>query len=147
MSGCAVSAAHREKSMASAWDEGDASADPSGFGGGDVNFYGYAGDRPTSLVDPSGLKPGDKYKTLDCAQRYPPNDEKGRTRARWILVSESRWLILVYCTDRRYSNRASCEPVLQHTRACGDFSVGLVSYSPICSSVLGTAGKFIASTS
>ena len=43
------------------------SEDPFGFIGGDVNFYGYAGQRPTSLVDPSGLKPGDKYKTLDCA--------------------------------------------------------------------------------
>lgn len=43
------------------------SEDPFGFNGGDVNFYGYVGQRPTGLVDPSGLKPGDKYKTPDCA--------------------------------------------------------------------------------
>jgi RHS repeat-associated protein len=41
--------------------------DPLGFGGGDVNFYGYVGQHPTMLIDPLGLKPGDKYKTLDCA--------------------------------------------------------------------------------
>ena len=43
------------------------SEDPFEFNGGDVNFYGYVGQRPTGLVDPSGLKPGDKYKTPDCA--------------------------------------------------------------------------------
>ncbi len=50
------------------------SEDPSGFDGGDVNFYGYAGQRPTSLTDPEGLKPGDKYKKLDCAGRDAVND-------------------------------------------------------------------------
>jgi len=50
------------------------SEDPTRFDGGDVNFYGYAGQRPTSLIDPAGLKPGDKYKTLDCAGRDAVND-------------------------------------------------------------------------
>jgi RHS repeat-associated protein len=50
------------------------SEDPSMFAGGDVNFYGYAGQRPTNLIDPAGLKPGDKYKSLDCAGRDAVND-------------------------------------------------------------------------
>ncbi|MFI5533239.1 RHS repeat-associated core domain-containing protein [Kitasatospora sp. NPDC051853] len=32
------------------------SEDPSGFNGG-INLYGYAGNRPTNLTDPTGLKP------------------------------------------------------------------------------------------
>jgi RHS repeat-associated protein len=43
------------------------SEDPLGFDGGDVNFYQYAGGQPINVVDPSGLKPGDKYKSIDCA--------------------------------------------------------------------------------
>jgi RHS repeat-associated protein len=38
-----------------------------GFDGGDVNFYAYVGNNPTKVVDPLGLKPGDKYKSIDCA--------------------------------------------------------------------------------
>jgi len=33
------------------------SRDPIGLGGGDVNFYAYVKNRPTSLVDPFGLEP------------------------------------------------------------------------------------------
>jgi RHS repeat-associated protein len=41
--------------------------DPNGFAGGDVNFYSYVGNSVTKLVDSLGLKPGDKYKSIDCA--------------------------------------------------------------------------------
>jgi RHS repeat-associated protein len=48
--------------------------DPLGFDGGDVNFYTYVGNNPAKLVDPSGLKPGDKYKSIDCAGSNAVND-------------------------------------------------------------------------
>lgn len=34
------------------------SADPLGFGGGDLNVFGYVGGSPTNLVDPTGLMAG-----------------------------------------------------------------------------------------
>jgi RHS repeat-associated protein len=49
------------------------SEDPLRFASGDVNFYAYIGNRPTSFVDPLGLcadpaGPGIRY----CADRYIP---------------------------------------------------------------------------
>jgi RHS repeat-associated protein len=37
------------------------SKDPILFGGGDTNLYGYVMSDPVNLIDPSGLKPGDKF--------------------------------------------------------------------------------------
>jgi RHS repeat-associated protein len=42
------------------------SEDPLGFDGG-INLYAYVGNSPSNLIDPFGLRPGDKYPTLTCA--------------------------------------------------------------------------------
>jgi RHS repeat-associated protein len=43
------------------------SEDPLQLEGGDVNFYAYVWNNPINLVDPRGLRPGDKYPNLRCA--------------------------------------------------------------------------------
>lgn len=43
------------------------SEDPVEFDGGDFNLYAYVGNNPTNLIDPSRLRPGDRYKGIDCA--------------------------------------------------------------------------------
>jgi RHS repeat-associated protein len=43
--------------------------DPVGFGGGDTNVYGYAGNDPINSADPSGLMPSDKMAIMEqCAE-------------------------------------------------------------------------------
>jgi RHS repeat-associated protein len=42
------------------------SQDPIGFAGG-INLYAYVGDSPVDLIDPFGLRPGDKYPSGRCA--------------------------------------------------------------------------------
>ncbi len=44
--------------------------DPISYAGG-VNLYGYVRNRPTSLVDPSGLRPCDAAEVADCIRRTP----------------------------------------------------------------------------
>lgn len=43
------------------------SEDPAQFAGGGTNFYAYVKNRLTNLIDPFGLRPGDKYASLQCA--------------------------------------------------------------------------------
>jgi RHS repeat-associated protein len=43
------------------------SEDPSGFNGGDANLYAYVRNDPIDLIDPFGLRPGDKYPNAKCA--------------------------------------------------------------------------------
>jgi RHS repeat-associated protein len=53
------------------------SEDPIGFGGGDVNLFGYVGNNPQNYVDPSGNqradrdRPGDQYPGM--REPYNPN--------------------------------------------------------------------------
>ncbi|RII28372.1 MAG: hypothetical protein CXR31_00300 [Geobacter sp.] len=42
------------------------SKDPAGHNGG-INLYGYVGQNPINYGDPSGLKPGDKFNTIELA--------------------------------------------------------------------------------
>jgi RHS repeat-associated protein len=49
------------------------SADPTGLDGG-INVYAYAAGAPTDLIDPFGLRPGDKYPTLKCAGWHAVRD-------------------------------------------------------------------------
>jgi RHS repeat-associated protein len=51
--------------------------DPSDFAGGDTNVYAYVGGRTVDRVDPSGLKPLDRFNTseeaaIDAVQEYLP---------------------------------------------------------------------------
>ncbi len=41
--------------------------DPISFAGGDVNLYGYVQNNPINLTDPSGLKPGDIFDSVELA--------------------------------------------------------------------------------
>jgi RHS repeat-associated protein len=50
------------------------SEDPLRFGGGDVNLYAYVRNDPTNLIDPFGLRPGDKYPNAKCAGYNAVND-------------------------------------------------------------------------
>jgi RHS repeat-associated protein len=43
------------------------SEDPLGFVAGDANMYRYVGNAATNAIDPWGLKPGDKFNTMDEA--------------------------------------------------------------------------------
>jgi RHS repeat-associated protein len=43
------------------------SEDPLQLESGDVNFYAYVWNNPINLVDPRGLRPGDRYPNLRCA--------------------------------------------------------------------------------
>lgn len=43
------------------------SEDPIGFEGSGPNPYAYVFNGPTNLIDPFGLRPGDKYSRIDCA--------------------------------------------------------------------------------
>ena len=58
------------------------SGDPLGFGGGDVNFYSYVRNDPTTLIDPFGLRPGDKYPSAQCAGWNAENDYNPQSRRR-----------------------------------------------------------------
>jgi RHS repeat-associated protein len=49
------------------------SEDPIGFAGG-INVYAYVGNRPTGWIDPSGLRPGDKYPSNRCAGWHAVRD-------------------------------------------------------------------------
>jgi RHS repeat-associated protein len=66
------------------------SEDPIGLASGDANFYSYVGGRPMELTDPSGLKPGDSFCTVDAAAldaiRYinPKSIAEGREYGGWI---------------------------------------------------------------
>jgi RHS repeat-associated protein len=66
------------------------SEDPLQFGGGDANLYAYVANSPTNLIDPSGLKPGDKYNGIDCAgwhaikDIFPDTDRDGFERGGFI---------------------------------------------------------------
>jgi RHS repeat-associated protein len=44
--------------------------DPLGFGGGDVNFYRYAGNSPTGYRDPLGLSSCDKDREKKCLREF-----------------------------------------------------------------------------
>lgn len=50
------------------------SEDPSAFAGGVVNFYGYVRNSVGNLIDPFGLRPGDKYPSARCAGFNAVND-------------------------------------------------------------------------
>ena len=43
--------------------------DPIGFAGGDTNLYAYVRNNPVNFTDPSGLRPGDIFPTLNEAGR------------------------------------------------------------------------------
>jgi uncharacterized protein RhaS with RHS repeats len=43
------------------------SKDPIAFRGGDTNLYRYVQNNPTNLTDPFGLRPGDKFDTVELA--------------------------------------------------------------------------------
>ena len=58
------------------------SEDPLGFGGGDVNFYAYVRNDPDNLIDPFGLRPGDKYRSRRCAGWNAENDYDPISRQR-----------------------------------------------------------------
>jgi RHS repeat-associated protein len=47
--------------------------DPIGYNGG-INLYGYVGGDPVNRSDPSGLKPGDKYKSLNACGKQAIRD-------------------------------------------------------------------------
>jgi RHS repeat-associated protein len=70
--------------------------DPIGFGGGDINLYGYVGNRPLSFRDPFGLNPYDDEQ-LWRAQQDLINSlagpiEFGIGFGDTVLFDTSRWL-------------------------------------------------------
>ena len=63
--------------------------DPIGFDGG-INLYAYVGDSPTNWIDPSGLKPGDKYPNLRCAGWQAIGDINTTSRKRTAAFPNGR---------------------------------------------------------
>jgi RHS repeat-associated protein len=56
------------------------SEDPLRLNGGDVNFYVYVRNDSNSLIDPFGLRPGDKYPSARCAGWNAENDYNPKSR-------------------------------------------------------------------
>ena len=50
------------------------SEDPLEFGGSGPNFYTYVFNSSMNLLDPTGLRPGQKYRTLECAGWHAVRD-------------------------------------------------------------------------
>jgi RHS repeat-associated protein len=55
--------------------------DPIAFNGG-ANFYAYAANNPTNLIDSFGLRPGDKYPNVRCAGWHAIRDINQTSRRR-----------------------------------------------------------------
>jgi RHS repeat-associated protein len=63
--------------------------DPIGFAGGDSNFYRYASNQPTGVVDASGMLASDKQ-YADCIKKFAPtkvNDSKFKDFAKCLEMA------------------------------------------------------------